>query len=153
MRAAGIVAYHSAKGAAAVRGRVRAKGKLVLLGGITQAVADRARLDQCGARRGIDREHMIEVLGTVDDHRDVDALAVLRGTAAAGEYGHIVPAANGHGRLDVGHRARQHHAYWHLTVVGGIGRIHRAHGAVKAYLACYGGAQFGGKGFSGDGGI
>ena len=153
VRAAGVVAYHAAQRAAAVRGRVGAEGELVHLGGIAQRVADRPGLDQRGARNFIHRQHAIEVLGTVDDHGNIDALAVLRSAAAAREQGHAVPAAHRNRRFDVGDRTRQHHAYGHLAVIRGVGGIHRTHGLVKTHFPGYGRAQLGRQGFVGNCGI
>src|SRR5438876_789408 len=82
---AGVVADHAAERAVVVRGGVGAEGELVLgLGGFAQVVEDQTRLDAREPPLGVDLDDLVQVLGEVDDHGDVAALAGETCAAAMG---------------------------------------------------------------------
>ncbi len=135
MRAAGIVADHAAQRAAAVGRRIRAEGQRMFLRGVAQRVADRAGLDTRGFCRRIDFEHAVQVFRGVDDHGDVDALAVLRSAAAAGQDRRAELAADIDCFDDVPDAARQYHADGNLAVIRGVGGIGRPRGGVETDFA------------------
>ena len=60
-----------------------------------------ARLDQRGARRGIDVQDAAQVLRAIDDQRAVDGLAALAGAAAARQHGNALLARDGQRGGDV----------------------------------------------------
>ncbi len=75
MRAAGIISNHSAERAAAVRGRVRSERKMIFFSFISQSVQDDAGLNSGESSLGIYLEHLVHILGEVQNHRDVAALS------------------------------------------------------------------------------
>jgi hypothetical protein len=82
--AAGIVADIAADRAPGVRGGIRAEDQPVLGGGPVELLVDHPGF--CGDQLAgnLDFPDPGEVLGEVDDHRDVDRLARQAGTTAAG---------------------------------------------------------------------
>ncbi len=144
MRAAGIVADHAAQGAAAVGRRIGAEGQRMPFGGIAQRVADGAGLDARGFCRRIDLEHAVQVFRGVDDHGNVDALAVLRGAAAARQDRHSELAADIDRLDDVVDVAREHHADRDLAVIRRVGGITCPGSGVEAdFAADAAGQRFG----------
>ena len=67
--AAGIVAGHAADRGARGRGHVDGEPQAVRLEAAVEVVEDDARFDAAGARLRVERQHAVEVLGAVDDHR------------------------------------------------------------------------------------
>ena len=107
----------------------------MLFGGIAQRIADRAGLDHRGAVGRVDGQHPVQVFAGVDDHGDVDALAVLRRAAAARQDGHAVFAADVQRGVDVFDAARDLHADRNLAVVGGVRRVEGARAGIKTDFA------------------
>ena len=135
MDAAGIVADHPAERVVVVGGRVRAEGEVVFLGGVAQTVEDAARLDACAPRFGIEGDKSVQVLGEIDQHRGVAALAGEAGAAAAHDHRGAGLAAFGDGGDDVVDAPGDDDADRHLPVVRGVGGVECAAAAVEADLA------------------
>ncbi len=150
--AAAVVADHAAQGAAVVGGRVGPEGEAVGLGGGPQVVQHRARLHHGQAALGVDLDDPMHVLGEVQHHRHVAALAGQAGAAAAGQDRHVVLAAEGDSGHDVVGVAREDDADWDLPVVGGVGGVQGAAAAVEADLAGHVAAEGAGEGGVGVGG-
>ena len=55
--------------------RIRSKGEFELLSRVAQNVADDPRFNESTPYVWLDLDHTIEVLGCVDDDRDIGALA------------------------------------------------------------------------------
>jgi hypothetical protein len=83
MDPAGVVADHAAEGAAVVGGGVGTEGEVVGLGSVTQVVEDGPGLDTGSSASGVELDHPVHVLGEVDDHGHVAALAGETGASAA----------------------------------------------------------------------
>ena len=60
-----------------------------------------ARLDQRGARLGIDMQHAAQIFRAIDHQRAVDRLAALAGAAAARQHRHAFLARDRQRRRDV----------------------------------------------------
>ena len=132
---AGVVADHAAEGAAAVGGGVGCVGEGEVFGGFADAVEDDAGLDVDGAGDGIDRAHLVHVLGEVEDDGGVAALAGERGSCSAGEDGRVEAAAEGDGGDDVVFVEGDDEADGDVAVVGGVGGVEGAGAGVEADLA------------------
>ena len=135
VRAAGVVADHSAERAAVVRGRVRPERQAVRAGGGPQGVEHDTGLHTRGPRVRVDVEHAVEVRGEVEGDRMVDRLARDRRARADREHRDVVRAAHGHGRLDVVGIHRRDHSDRHPPVVRGVRRVHRAGRGAEADAA------------------
>jgi len=110
-----------------VRRRIGTERQLILLlGGIAQVVENQARLHACEPGAGIDVEQAVQVLGEVDHHCDVAALAGEARRTAAREHRRLVLAADAHRLDDVVDRARDDDADRQLPVVGAAGGVHGA---------------------------
>ena len=73
--AARIISEHSAKGAVRVRGGIWAPSQLVRLGRVSQLIANRSRLNTRVLLRNVQFKNVVQVLGPVDNDRNVTALA------------------------------------------------------------------------------
>src|SRR5919197_598302 len=133
--AARVVAEHAANVRVLVRGRVGPPCQAVLLGGELQVVADDAGLDARELLLRIDLEDAVQVLGTVDDHRLVRALADETGPATAAEERRPVRPANLDGHDDVVDRSRDDDPYGYLAVDREVGCVERSPAGVEANLA------------------
>src|SRR5258708_27573094 len=89
MSPAGIIATHTADGATAVRGRVRAERQTLERSSALQLVADDARLNHGGPAFGVKLFNPGQVTRRVDNHRNVHGLTAHRRARAACEYGYI----------------------------------------------------------------
>jgi len=134
VRAAGVVADHAADGAVVVGGRVRAEGQAVPPRRLVQRVADDPRLHAGDPLPGVELEDAVQVLGVVQHHGDVAALARQAGPAGTVEHRRAVLGAGGHGRHHVVGRRRHHHADRHLPVVRPVGGIRRPASGVEPDL-------------------
>ena len=123
VRTAGVVGDHAAQTAATVRGRVGREGQAVLLGGVAEAVADHARLDQGGPPDGIQLQDAIAESRRVEHYGDVDRLPAHRCAAATHQHRRLVAAADGHGCREVLQRSGDDNANRHLAVVGRVRRV------------------------------
>ena len=137
MRAAGIVADHSSNGAAAMRGRIWSKHQVVLLDLLLQRIQDDARLYARKLLPGIHFQDLIHVLGKVEHHSDIAALARQAGARAAREYGCAERPAHGDGGDHIIGIKRYHQSDGELPIVRPIGGVKRAAAAIKADLAAY----------------
>src|SRR5258707_13330210 len=75
MRAARIVADHSAYGAAVVCGRVGSKRQVVDLCAIAQMIQDDAWLDPGEASLRVELQNLVHVLREIQDDRDITTLS------------------------------------------------------------------------------
>ena len=133
-----VVADHAAQRAVVVGGGIGPEHELRLRGRSLQRVEDRARQHTRAAGDRIDLQHPVQVFADVDHHGDVAALAGQAGAAPAGQDGNAVAAADLDGGDQVVVVARDHHAVWHLAVVGGVCGIQGAAAVVEADLAIHG---------------
>ncbi len=85
MHAAGIIAHHPAKSAAAMCGRVGAKCQFVLFRLLAQDVEHHARLYSRKPSFRVDPENFVVVLGHVHDYRDIACLSGKACASAAGD--------------------------------------------------------------------
>ena len=114
-----------------------AKVRLMLLGARCAASSStHARLDTRAALLRVDLEDAVQVLGEVDDHGDVAALA---GTGSCRRRARG-SARRAHGRprrsaITSSMLARHDDADRHLAVVRGVGGVERAAAGVEAHLA------------------
>src|ERR1700722_3842834 len=74
MRAAGVVADHSADGAPIVRRRIRSEYELVGTEMLLERIQHDPRLDPGESLLRIDLDVLVHVLGEVEDHRYIAAL-------------------------------------------------------------------------------
>ncbi len=99
VRSARIIADHSADGASAVSGRVRREGQLVDLGAVAQSIQNHARLNARESPLRINVQNAIHVLGEIEHHGNVAALAgearagAPRGSTGALNFRHAATAA------------------------------------------------------------
>ena len=119
-----------------VRGGVGAEGELVLgLRRLAEVIEDQAGLHAGEAALGIDLDDLVQVLGEVDDHGDVAALAGEARAAAVREHRGAVIAADAHRLDDVVGCARDDDADRQLSIVGAAGRIERAVAGPEPHLS------------------
>jgi hypothetical protein len=155
VRAAGVVADHTADGAAGVGGGIGREGEVMHFGGLADAIENDARLDDGGLRFGIEGEDAPHVFGEVEDNGDVATLAREAGSGAARQDGRAERATGGDGGFHVGGIAGQHDADGGGAVVGGVDRVEGAGGRIEADFTLNGGAESGfelarcGEGFVG----
>ncbi len=135
MYAAGVIADHSAQGAAAVGRRVRAEGEMVVLGRVAQMIENDARLNTRQSFLRINRENSIHILREVQHDRDIAALPREARAAASREQRDSTKPASCHRCDYVGFILWQHHADRNLPVAGGISRVEGPASFLKAYLA------------------
>ncbi len=158
VRAAGVVADHSAEGAAAVGGGVGAEGQAVGCGGGPQVVQDHSGLDDGGAGGGVQVEDRAQMAGQIEDEAGAGGLSGDGRAAAARHHRHPVLPAHGQGGGDVLGVARGEHAERDTAVVGGVHGRQRPCGGAEVARAAYGGAERGdeirgsGRGSRGGGG-
>jgi len=145
MHTAGVVANHAAERAPPVRAGIGTEREAVRVGGMSQVVERDAWLNPRRARRRVDADNVIEMLGRVDDHRDVAALTSDACSRAAAEDGCAMATAD-RDRVDyVIGRPRNDDAYRSVTVVRGIGCVQRAIRGVETHLAGYGVLEIAGQ--------
>ena len=135
VHAARIVADHAAERVVRMRRRVRRERQVMRLGGVAQVVEHDARLDARELALGIELDDAVQVLGEVDDDRDVAALAGEARAAAARQHRHVTARARGDRRDDIVDALRHDDADRHLPVVRRVGRIQGAAAVVEAHLA------------------
>src|ERR1700722_7987534 len=135
MRAAGIVADHSAQCAAAVCRWVRAKRELIFLRAIPQRVQNDARLDSCELPCDVDLQDLVHVLRKVQNHRDVASLPGKASARTARQDRRAILPARGYRCDHIVFISWYHQADGNLPVIRAIGRIESAASTVKAYFA------------------
>ena len=137
VRAGRVVGHHAAQ-----RGAVAGAG----IGSEHQAVRLELRVEQIEVDAGlharpallrVDLQHLIHVLGEVDDERRADRLARQRRAAAARQHADAVPGGQFDGGRDIVGMPRNNDADWLDLVVAGVGRIQHAAGAIEAHLAIH----------------
>src|SRR5438105_2907993 len=104
-------------------------------------VEDQAGLDAREPLLRIDLDDLVQVLGEVDDDRDVATLAREARAAAVSEHGRPIVAADPHRLDDVLGRTRDDYADRQLAVVGAAGRVERAVARPKTDLTLDGAAE------------
>ena len=136
VHAAGVVADHPAERAVVVGRRVGAEGEPVLaVGLLAQPVEDDARLDARELPLGVDLDDPVQVLGEVEDDRDVHALTREARAAAAREDRRAVLAGDRDRGDHVVDAPRDHDADRQLAVVGARRGVERAVAGAEADLA------------------
>ena len=99
MHAAGVIADHAAKSAAAVRGWIRAEGEVMFFGGVAEMVEHDTGLHAGDAADRINFENPRHVLGEIEHDRDVAALSGERCASAAAKKRGAELAAEGDGGI------------------------------------------------------
>ena len=89
-------------------------------------IENTARLHSAEAAVGVDIEDVVHVFGKIHNHRDIAALAGQTCAAAARENRRTMGSRQSHGRFDILHMARNHHADRYLPVVRSVGGVERA---------------------------
>src|SRR5437763_12330112 len=135
MHAAGVVADHTANGAAAVRSGIGAERELVLFGGSTQMVENDSGLNAGDAALGIELENLCHVLGKIEYNGHIAALSGERSSSAAAKHRRGVFAADGNGGDNIICIPGDDDADWHLAIVGGVCCVKRAAAIIEAHLA------------------
>jgi hypothetical protein len=121
--AAGVVADHTAEGAVLVRRWIGSQRQMMLLGCVAELVADHAWLDPGCAPVGVCLRDVVDVLGEVDDHRNVAALSGEAGATTSAEDRHPMLMADRDGGNDVVQVARDDDADGHLAVHRQVGHL------------------------------
>ena len=101
-----------------------------------------ARLHPHQFALGVDLMEAIEVLGEIDDHRNVAALTGQTGAAAPAGDRRAEFSASGDGRDHVVATVRDHNANWNLPIIRAVGRIQCAVAITEAHLAADCSAKF-----------
>src|SRR3984885_11471507 len=135
MGAAGVVSDHAANGAAVVGRGVGSKGQLVDFCLIAERVEHHTGLHAGEALLRINLEDPIHVLGEVEHHGYVAALARQAGACSAGQYRRSVLAASCHGSHYIVGIAGDHQTDGNLAVVRSVGRVHGATSAIETDLS------------------
>jgi hypothetical protein len=137
MRSAGIVADHSADGAAIVRGRVRGEGELMALGTVAKRIKDNSRLNDCEFMAGVDFDNPIHVLRKIEDHRNIATLAGKACAGAAGQNRRLEFLAGSHRGEHIVGIAGNDQADGDLPVIGSVRRIKGAAASIEAHFAAH----------------
>lgn len=141
VRAAGVVADHSAERAAAVRGRVGTEGQAVRARRRPQVVEDHAGLDHGGPGPGVQRDDRAHVPGEVEDDAGAGGLSRDGRTSAARHHGHSVGAAHVQYGGHVVGVARGDDTARDPAVVGGVHGRQGAGGDPECDISAHGPAQ------------
>src|SRR5262249_8901641 len=110
---------------------------------VAQRIEHEPRLDARRPRRRIDLDDAVHVLGEVDHHRNVAALAGEAGAGAARQDRRVEAAARRDRSDYIVRITRYHQANRDLTVIGGVRGVERAAAGVEADLAAHDAAQLG----------
>lgn len=135
VRAARVVADHSAERAAAVCGGVGAERQPVPARLVPQPVQHRAGLDHRRAGRRVDGDHRPHVAGEVQDDTGSGRLSGDRRSRSPGHHRNPVAAADGERGRDVRGVVRRDHAVRHPAVVGRVHRRQRPRPGREVHLA------------------
>jgi hypothetical protein len=128
-----------------VRAGIWTEREAVRVGGVSQVVERDAWLNARRARRPVDADNVIEMLGRVDDHRDVATLTCDACSRAAAEDGCAMAAADRYRVDDVVSRPRNDHTYRSVAVIRGIGCVERPIRGLETHLAGYGVREIAGQ--------
>ena len=142
MRAAGIIADHSANGAAVVGGRVGREGEFVGFGGIAQRIENDAWLNAREFALRIELKNLVHVLRKIEDDGDVAALSGEAGAGAARKNGSFEFPAGGDGGDDIVRIAGNYEADGNLAVIGAVCGIQGATAAIETHFAAHGTLKF-----------
>src|SRR3982751_4112438 len=116
MHAAGIVAQHPTDCAMTMSGRIRTEDQPAGSQLILQIIKDQSRFNARELCLDINFNKSVHVLGEIDDHRDVAALAGETGAAAATCNRRAKFATDCDGGDYVTAVARNQHADWNLPI-------------------------------------
>ncbi len=135
MRAAGVVADHSADGAAIVRRRVRREYELVGTELLLECVQHDSGLHAGKSLLGVDLDDLVHVLREVENHRHVATLSGQACPCSTSQNRSTVLSADRYCGNHVVSVAWDHQTNGDLTVVRPVGGIHGAAAAVEADFA------------------
>jgi hypothetical protein len=113
----------------------------MLFGSGAEAVKHDSRLHSSDAALRIDLENLRHVLGEIQYHGYVAALARERRSASAAEQRRFEIATNGNRGENVIGIAGKYHADRNLAVVRAVGGVESAAAIVKANVSAYASAQ------------
>jgi hypothetical protein len=131
--AAGVVAEHSADGAAAVCGGIWPEKEAGLfVGGFAKMIEDAAGLNVAEAALGVDAQDLVHVFRKIHDDGDVAALAGEAGSASAGKNRGIVLAGEANGGFDILNVSGNDDADGGLAVIGAVGGVEGARSLIEA---------------------
>ena len=145
MHAAGVIADHPAKIAVLMRGRIRTKRQVVLIGTIAQVVQRHSRLHPRILFLRIDLQNLVQVLGEINHNGNIAALPGKACAAAPGQNRRAIFAGQRHRLNYILDCFRNDHADGHLAVVGAVRGIECAAAVVETHLAIYVLAQLSGQ--------
>jgi hypothetical protein len=98
---------------------------VVTAGACVELVEHDAWLHDCPSAARVDRLHLVDVLGQVQQDSDVAALSGEAGAAPAGQHRRaVLPADLDRGDYVV-NGARKDYSNRHLSIVGAVGRVER----------------------------
>ncbi len=135
MRSAGVVADHSAQGAAVLGGGVGRKKQAELARFGVQDALHHSGLHHRGSPLGIDRGDLRHVAGEVQHQGGVAGVSAEAGAAAARHDGHLILARQRQGVDDILLMARTNDSDGHLAIIGSVGGIYRERAGIKADIA------------------
>src|SRR5436190_13108054 len=135
MHAAGIVAQHPTDCAMTVRSRVGAEDQSARSQLILQVIEDQSRFNASELCLHINFNNSVHVLGEVEDHRDIAALAGETGAAAATCNRRAKLATDCDGGDYVTAVARDQYADWNLPIIRTVCGIKRAVAIAEAHFA------------------
>src|SRR5262249_51949250 len=142
MYAAGVVPDHSAQIAIFVRGRIWPKGKTELVGAISQIIEHDTGLHPGIFFLRIDLQNLIQVLGKINDHRNVAGLSTEACAATARQQRRSVFVRQRNGLNDIFYSFGDHYSDWHLAIVGAIHGVESSSAIVKTDISSNRGPQF-----------
>jgi hypothetical protein len=131
MHAAGVVADHTAERAAIMSGGIGRESEMVFFGSGAEMVEHNPWFHASDAADGIDFQNPRHVLGKIEDHCDVAALASEGCPSTAAEQWRAEIAAEGDRGENIVGIAGNYNANRNLAIVGAVGGVESASAAVE----------------------
>ncbi len=113
-------------------GGIGAEGQMEFLGGIAQMIKDDAGLNASDSAVWIDLQNSGHVLGKIEDHGDIAALASQRSAAATGKNGCAKFPRDGNRGAYIVYAARNYDSEWNLAIIGTVRGVQGATTIVEA---------------------
>src|SRR5262249_25817859 len=147
MHAAGVVANQAAQVAVFMRGRIGSKSEIELVGAFAQMIEHDARLHPRVFLLCIEFKDLVEILGKINNDRNVTTLSGKTGPATARQDWSAVISGKRNSLDHIINCFGNHDADRYLAIVGSIIGIERAAAFIKPNFAADAAAQISSQSF------